>query len=35
MSPEVLLLIALFLAILLVLAGRWIHVADRINLERQ
>jgi hypothetical protein len=35
MSSKVLLLIALFLPILIVLAGRWIRVADRINPERQ
>jgi len=31
MSPKVLLLIALLLPILLVLAGRWLRVADRLN----
>jgi hypothetical protein len=31
MSPKVLLLIALFLPILLVLVGRWVRVADRID----
>jgi hypothetical protein len=30
-SPKVLLLIALLLPILLVLAGRWVRVADRIS----
>ncbi len=35
MSPKVLLLIALFLPILLVLAGQWIRVVDRTNPERQ
>jgi hypothetical protein len=35
MSPKILLLIALFLPILLVLTGRWICVADRVNPKRQ